>query len=178
MNWQDGCLQGEPVETRHKTLAEVAELFHDQAACQAMPPETLLYTVQVYRPQQDEGALAWGCTTLQPGRVGDEYFMTHGHFHARRDRSEFYATLSGQGALLLMDDARHTWLEPMQSGSLHFISGQFAHRVVNTGAEPLRFLACWAFDAGHDYEVIARRGFGARLLCRAAEPALVEDGRD
>ncbi len=110
--------------------------------------------------------------------MGDEYFLTHGHFHARRDRGEFYAALSGQGALLLMDDTRKTWLEPMQSGSLHFISGQLAHRVVNTGEEPLRFMACWPCDAGHDYEAIARRGFGARLLCRAGDPVLVEDGRE
>lgn len=179
VDWQDGSLRGEGVETRRKTLGDMRLLFDDQAAVQAMPDETLLYTVQAYRPPNAaEEALCWGCTVLQPGRVGDEYFMTHGHFHERRERAEVYATVAGRGALLLMDDARKTWLEPMQKGSVHFISGQLAHRVVNTGDEPLRFLACWPGDAGHDYEAIARLGFGARLRRRAGEPVLVEDGRD
>src|SRR3954451_18528047 len=41
--------------------------------------------------------LLFGATILQPGRIGDEYFMTRGHFHAREEASEIYLTLRGEG---------------------------------------------------------------------------------
>jgi glucose-6-phosphate isomerase len=48
---------------------------------------------------------------------------------------------------------------------VHFIPPRTAHRVANIGKSPLRFMACWPADAGHDYEIIRSRGFGSRLLC-------------
>jgi glucose-6-phosphate isomerase len=138
-----------------------------------------VYRVQVYQPAGEavEGALAWGNTFIQPGKVGDEYFMTKGHFHARRDRCEFYVTLEGTGALLLMDDQRRTWFQRMQPGSVHYIPGGTAHRVANTGATLLGFIACWPSDAGHDYETIASAGFSARLCEVDGAPTLVERPR-
>ena len=47
------------------------------------------------------------CTTrLHHGKVGDEYFMTKGHFHEIRDRSEVYLTTAGQGRLIMADRGR------------------------------------------------------------------------
>jgi glucose-6-phosphate isomerase len=72
-----------------------------------------------------------------------------------------------------MDDDRHTWSEPMSPGTLHYIDGRHAHRVANTGKEPLVFWACWASDAGYDYGTIAEHGFGARLVEQKGVPILV-----
>jgi hypothetical protein len=47
------------------------------------------------------GGLYWGTTFIQPGLVGDEYFMTKGHSHSLPDRAEYYITASGEGALIL-----------------------------------------------------------------------------
>jgi len=77
--------------------------------------------------------------------------MTHGHFHANPTRAEYYTTAQGEGRLLLMDRERKTWMEVMSPGSLHYIDGRYAHRVVNTGNVPLIFWACWPSDAGYDY---------------------------
>jgi glucose-6-phosphate isomerase len=99
--------------------------------------------------------------------------MTHGHFHADRTRAEYYATAAGHGMLMRMDDERKTWGEEMSPGSLHYISGQHAHRVVNTGDVPLIFWACWGSDAGYDYGSIREHGFGARVLQRSGKPAVV-----
>jgi glucose-6-phosphate isomerase len=178
VNWHDGSLQGEHISQSHKTFGQIAGLFQDQDAARRMDANTIVYTVQWVSPAAHEGALLWGNTTLEPGRVADEYFMTHGHFHQRRDRSEFYATISGEGALLLMDEARKTWFEPMTAGSLHYIAGNLAHRVANVGNIPLRLVACWHADAGHDYSEIAKNGFSARLLCRDGIPALVGEARE
>jgi glucose-6-phosphate isomerase len=65
----------------------------------------------------------------------------------------------------------------MKPGSLHYIPGRVAHRVVNTGSVPLRFVACWPSDAGHDYEIAGGKGLGARVLQRNGE-AVFEMTRD
>jgi glucose-6-phosphate isomerase len=103
--------------------------------------------------------------------------MTHGHFHHKRDRTEFYGTIEGEGALILMNETRETWMEVMSPGTLHFIPPYVAHRVANTGSGPLRFVACWPSDAGHDYEAIRKRGLGARMLNVQQKAELVRSDR-
>jgi glucose-6-phosphate isomerase len=61
----------------------------------------------------------------------------------------------------------------MSAGALLYIDGRHAHRVVNTGAAPLVFWACWPSDAGYDYASIAREGFGLRVMQRSGKPTLV-----
>lgn len=99
--------------------------------------------------------------------------MTRGHFHEKREAAEYYWGISGNGLLLLMDEDRSHRVEAVSPGSLHYIPGWTAHRVVNTGDEPLRFGACWPADAGHDYDTIARDGFSARIFCRDGVPVVV-----
>jgi glucose-6-phosphate isomerase, archaeal len=180
VDWQTGLLQpaAEVLESV-KTLGQLEGAFGDAPAWREMDPTTVVYRVQAWCPipEGTEGGLFWGNTVVQPGRVGEEYFMTHGHFHRQRDCAEYYATVAGEGALILMDEARKTWMEPMSPGSLHFIPGRVAHRVANVGRSPLHFVACWPSDAGHDYESIRRDGFGARLLEVNGIAKLVESGR-
>ena len=127
----------------------------------------------VTRNPGTEGGLFWGLTMLQPGKVGDEYFMTHGHFHANRKRAEFYGTVSGNGMLIQMNLERKTWGEAMSPGSLHYVHGENAHRIANTGSDPLIVWACWPTDAGYDYEMIADQGFSARLVERDGKPVFI-----
>jgi glucose-6-phosphate isomerase len=142
-----------------------------------MNPNQIVYRVQSFFPVAEgtDGGLFWGTTFLEPGRVGDEYFMTKGHFHSRRDRAEYYVTVAGSGALILMDETGRTWCEPMSSGSVHYVPAHAAHRVANTGETVLSFLACWPADAGHDYETILTRGFSARMLDVNGIPTLVAE---
>ncbi len=165
IDWNTAALSGAPVGCSVKKLSQMRNLFLDRERAAAMNPETQLYRVQYWLPVEEgtEGGLFWGTTVIEAGKVGDEYFMTHGHFHAARDRAEFYATVSGRGALILMDESRETWSEPMQPGSLHYIPGRTAHRVANTGGSELVFIGCWPSDAGHDYGAILEGGFGARV---------------
>lgn len=175
IDWGSGCLSGDGIQESVKTLGQLAGLFHDQSAWRSMDPSMEVYRVQFWKPAQDgkEGGLFWGTTVLQPGQVGDEYFMTHGHFHAIRDRAEYYATLRGTGALLMMEENGNTWSQTMTPGTVHYIPGCIAHRVSNTATEPLVFSACWPSDAGHDYTIIRTRGFGKRMVTRAGVPCLV-----
>jgi len=175
VDWSTGFLTGEGVETSVKKLGQLQGLFHDEAAWQSMDSGTEVYRVQFWRPVKDgtPGGLFWGSTEILPGRVGDEFFMTHGHFHLNRDRAEFYATIRGSGMLLLMSEDGVTWAERMRPGSVHYIPGRTGHRVANVGADSLVFVASWPSDAGHDYESVRTSGFSRRLVLRHGAPCLV-----
>ena len=175
LNWSHGGMTGEAVRESVKKLGDLKGIFRDEAAWRAMDPNQEVYRVRWWPAVApgEEGGLFWGVTVLQPGKVGDEYFMTHGHFHANRTRAEYYAAAQGSGMLVRMDAERRTWGESMSANTLHFIRGEHAHRVVNVGKEPLIFWACWGSDAGYDYEAIRRSGFGAVVVERDGKPAIV-----
>jgi glucose-6-phosphate isomerase len=178
VDWVTGALDVAGVRSSVKKLGQLKGVFGDQAAFAQMDPETVVYRVWWWEPVPPgtEGGLFWGTTEILPGRVGDEYFMTHGHLHAVRDRAEFYGTVAGEGMLVLRDENGKTWCEPMSPGSLHYIAGRVAHRTVNTGSVPLRFIASWPSDAGHDYGTIASEGLGARVIEKAGKAVLTRDG--
>ena len=173
----DASISGDGIVTGGRTIGELAGLFADESARAAMDPATPVYrTFATITPTNAaEGELLYSTTIIEPGKVGDEYFMTRGHFHARRNRGEFVMTLSGQGMLVLMDDDRRPRAELMAPGTLHLIGGAHAHRTVNTGSEPLRFFVVWPADTGHDYETIARDGFSVRVREADGTPRVVAE---
>jgi glucose-6-phosphate isomerase len=162
--------------SNYRKLKEVSSIFQDQEAIKQFSEETIAYTVQSWLPVADgtPGGLFFGATTIRQGKVGNEYFMTKGHFHSMGDRAEFYWGVQGKGMLILMDRDRKVWAEEVYPGSLHYIGGEIAHRLANTGDENLIVGACWPSDAGHDYEEIAVNGFAARLLEVDGKPTLVD----
>jgi len=176
LDLKDFSLKGEPITYQHRVLKDVASIFLDQDAIKKMPTETLVYHVQSWLPVDEgtRGGLSFGTSTILPGKVGNEYFMTKGHFHSLSDRAEFYWGVQGEGMLILMDRDRNTWAEEVYPGSLHYIGGEIAHRLANTGSEDLVVGACWPSDAGHDYQEIATNGFSARLLEVDNNPVLID----
>lgn len=176
VNWADGSLDVPGLRSSLKKLGQLKGLFADDAAFAQMDPESVIYRVWWWEPVAagTEGGLFWGTTEILPGKVGNEYFMTHGHQHANRDRAEFYGTVAGEGILLLCDE-NGPRCEPMRQGTLHYIPGHVSHRTVNTGNTPLRFIASWPSDAGHDYGAIATAGLGARVIEQNGRPVFVKD---
>ena len=177
-NLSDYHLKGETLIEQKRMIKELKGIYLDQSAFSEMDPDTIAYTVQSWLPvgEGTPGGLFFGVSTIMPGKVGNEYFMTKGHFHANSDRAEFYWGVQGQGMLIMMDRNRKTWAEVVYPGSLHYIGGEIAHRLANTGEVPLIVGACWPSDAGHDYGAIASHGFSARLMEREGKPALISEG--
>lgn len=173
-----GKLSGKDVLTSTKRLKDLRGVFKEEDVRKAMDPETVVYSVQAYLPVEEgkPGGLFFGNSTIYPGEVAGEYFMTRGHFHKVPDTAEYYWCITGEGLLLMMDEERHLRSEKMEPGSLHYIPGKTAHRVVNTGAEPLVFNACWPSDAGHDYTTIDVRGFSVRVLSVDGRPKIITEG--
>lgn len=170
-------LKGSPVERIDRKVRDLTDIFHDKTALHQLPPDRVIYEVASYFPvrHDTEGGLFYGITYIHPGVVGNEYFMTKGHFHRVRNRGEYYLTLEGEGMLILMDEQRRTWAEKMYPGSVHYIPGHVAHRTANTGDTVLSFSAVWPSDAGHDYATISEEGFSKILVSRDGIPTLIDN---
>ncbi len=157
-----------------RRLSDMHGMYADEAAEAALAEaDPLVYRVFQYDVPEETGQLLVCTTVLEPGKVGDEYFMTKGHFHLVRDRAEVYYGLRGTGWILMMtEDGRCSHIE-LRPGTVAYVPPFYAHRTVNTGSEQMVFLAVYPGDSGHDYDVIERRGFSARVLDRGG-PELVE----
>ncbi|RYZ17310.1 MAG: glucose-6-phosphate isomerase, partial [Sphingobacteriales bacterium] len=142
--------------------------------------EEVVYRVEACFPVAEgtEGGLFFGTSRIMAGQVGDEYFMTQGHFHQKPDRGEFYWGIQGEGVLLLMDADRNTRAEKVFPGSLHYIHAYIGHRLVNTGNTELTVGACWPSDAGHNYGEIREKGFSKGVFNRNGVPTLEDINKD
>jgi glucose-6-phosphate isomerase, archaeal len=172
-----GLLSGPEIIKIRRTIADLRGVFSNEELRQRMDPSIEVYRVSSFMPvgEGTPGGLFWGSTQIEPGTVGDEYFMTKGHFHERKEFGEFYITVAGSGALILMNEERVCRVEIMSPGTVHYIPGYTAHRVANTGSDTLSFLACWPSDAGHDYESIEKENFSARMRNIDGVPKLVSE---
>ncbi len=84
-------------------LSDMRGMYLDEAATEEAIEggDPLLYEVYQYDVPFETGQLLVVTSVIQPGKVGDEYYMTKGHFHEKEDRAEVYVGLRGQGYLLL-----------------------------------------------------------------------------
>ena len=179
INHNTGHLTGPEVTHSQRTIGGLAGYFADESARAARDQDKVVYRVEAFEPQPEgtEGAVCLATTFLEPGLVGDEYFLTRGHFHANQDRPELEVTISGCGVLVLMTRDRKPRTEEMSPGSVHHVPPGTAHRVANIGDLPLVFISYWASETGHDYAAIQREGFGVRIRCVDGKPEVVPYGR-
>ncbi|MEL0551105.1 MULTISPECIES: glucose-6-phosphate isomerase family protein [Enterobacteriaceae] len=161
--WASGALSNGPLLGKSTRIIDLAGIFADEQARQAMAGEQVVYDVEMFDTPSDEGELYTGVTHLYPGKVGNEYFMTRGHYHARREQGEVYFGLRGSGLLLQQNEQGQARLEKVSVGSVHIIPGFTAHRLINTGEDTLSALAVWPGVAGHDYASLVN-GFALRII--------------
>ena len=144
-----------------KRLADLAGLYADEAvfaeAC-ASHGERVVYRVEDRCPAEAHGGLIFGTTIMEPGVIGDEYFMTRGHIHARGNRPEIYYGERGSGVMLLESPWGAVRTIEIVPKVMVYVPPLWIHRSINTGAEPLVMSFCYPADSGQDYGVIARTG--------------------
>lgn len=170
-----GEIPGAPMVKRH--LHDLRGCFADAKAFDAAAAagNPLLYSVAAVEPAGGPGDLHYGVGLLMPGKVGDEYFMTKGHLHAWRPAAEFYFGLTGEGVMLLEDDATgESRLVPLQPNGVVYVPGHTAHRTMNVGKVPLTYLGAYPAKAGHDYSTIAQRNFRCVVVERDGQPVMIE----
>jgi glucose-6-phosphate isomerase len=119
---------------------------------------------------EEQGHLMYCISTLQPGLVGQEYFLTKGHYHTVPNTAEIYLCLRGEGYMVMKTEEGQFAVEPMQRGRMVYVPPYWAHRSVNTGGtEPLVSFCVYPAEAGHNYGDIAVQGFPKRLFSRQGE---------
>ena len=123
------------------------------------------------------GELISGITRLYAGKVGQEFFMTKGHYHAMLETGEIYYALQGQG-MMVMETPEGEWrVEPIAAGQVVYVPPRWAHRTVNTGTEKLLFFWVCPANAGHDYGTIAERGFRKVVIEVEGTPTMLDNPR-
>lgn len=140
--------------------------------------DVVVYEVRQFRRPVAEGELASGLSILHPGRVGDEYFMTKGHFHARLATAEVYYCLRGQG-FMVMENPEGDWaVEALCPGRVLHVPPRWAHRSVNASPdEDLVTFYVYPADAGHDYATIEEQGFRKLVVERQGQPSVIDNPR-
>ena len=156
-----------------RRLSDLEGLFRDQDAWRrdVEDGDRVVYQVSSSRVPEGPRELPQSITTILPGTCGGELYMTKGHQHPD-PQGEIYLGLAGTGGLLLHDGKRTEWVD-MAAGVVGYIPPGWAHRSVNTGNEPYRFLAVYPGSAGHDYGWVVEHGMGSRVMRTDAGHRLV-----
>ncbi|WP_417883018.1 glucose-6-phosphate isomerase family protein [Vibrio rumoiensis] len=164
INYQTGKIDAENVITKIATLSSLEGVFADEVKHIENVQDRVIYQVEMLPAQQAEGELNFGVSHIEPGLVGNEFHMTRGHIHQRKEQAEFYFGSQGEGLLLMQTEQGDVSIEKVFPGSIHHIPGFVAHRLINTGDTRLSALAVWPAIAGHNYEFLKEVGFKVRVL--------------
>ena len=163
-----------------RRLSSMEGQFSDQNAytAQLEDENTVLYEVyEIQRPEK-AGELLQGITVVHPGKIGNEYFMTKGHFHMVLETAEIYHCLRGEG-VMVMETPEGDWaVEELTPDKVLYVPPRWAHRSVNTGsqADMVTFFV-YPGNAGHDYGTIETQGFRKLMLEVNGRPKIVDNPR-
>jgi glucose-6-phosphate isomerase len=176
---QSGECLGNALRPETRRVSDMASMFSDTAAAEALvragdPSVYRFYSIDL---PEDPGMQTFGMTTLYPGKVGGEYFMTKGHFHTILDTAEAYYCISGHGCMMMETPEGEVSCKEFRAGSAIYVPGRWSHRSINTGTEPLIFFFVFRADAGHDYGSIEEKGYRRLLVERDGKPTLIDNPR-
>jgi glucose-6-phosphate isomerase len=166
-----------PIQRR---LSAMAGMYHDQGALRRMldGEDPLVYEFYDMGRPEEPSEVAFGTSITYPGRVGDEYFMTKGHFHMVLDTGEVYHCLRGHGYMLMESPEGDCEAREFLPGVAVYIPPRYAHRSINVSSgEPLVTFFAFRADAGHDYGSIETRGFRKLIVEREGRPRIIDNPR-
>ena len=163
-----------------RRLSAMAGQYADEAAFERMLAEDDVTLYEVYELKRPEvaGELLHGISIVHPGKVGEEFFMTKGHFHTVLETGEIYYCLKGRG-VMVMETPEGEWaVEELYPGRVLYVLPRWAHRSVNTGHdEDLVTFFVYPGNAGHDYGTIETQGFRKLVVERDGHMEVVDNPR-
>ena len=163
-----------------RNLSKMAGQYLDQAAYnkKLSDEDSLLYEVYELKRPEVAGEILHGISIVHPGKVGDEFYMTKGHYHTVLDTAEIYYTLKGEG-YMVMETPEGDWaVEKLSPDSVLYVPPRWAHRSVNVGSEEdLVMFFAYPGDAGHNYATIETQGFRKLILDVDGKAEIVDNPR-
>jgi glucose-6-phosphate isomerase len=163
-----------------RRLSALRGQFSDQAAYERMlaQEDTLLYEVYEIQRPHESGELLTGISIVHPGKVGSEFFMTKGHFHAVLDTAEVYLCMKGEG-FMVMENPQGEWrVEKLAPGKVLYVPPRWAHRSVCTARlEDLVTFFIYPGHSGHDYGTIEQQGFRKLVVEGEAGIEIIDNPR-
>ena len=156
----------ESASDKERYLSQMKNMYQDQEAVEEIlkHEDPLIYEFYELGCPERAGDLAFGTTMIHPGKIGNEYYMTKGHFHQIVDTAEVYYTLKGEGYMMLESLDGDWRVERMEKGKALYVPRGYAHRTINTGDEVLTAFYVFDADAGHDYGTIETKGY-RHIVC-------------
>jgi glucose-6-phosphate isomerase, archaeal len=157
-------------------LSDMAGRYANRAAEQQLlaSADPLIYRADEIVAPETRGELHTSVTVVFPGKVGDEYFMSKGHYQVDSAAVKVYLAIAGTGYLLMQNGQGDTMDVPMSPGTIAYCAAGWAQRTVNVGDEPFAYFKYWPADGGHDYDrVVAEGGFLKRVVERDGRPQVI-----
>jgi glucose-6-phosphate isomerase len=145
-----------------RTLTSLNGQFYDEQAYneQLASGDALIYEVYEFKRPEVAGELLFGVSVVHPGKVGNEFYMTKGHYHTVIETAEIYYCLKGEGIMVMEIPEGKTAIEAMTPGKVIYVAPRWAHRSICTSRqEDLVFFFVYPGNAGHDYGTIEKQGF-------------------
>ena len=164
-------------EPTRRLLSNMKGMYADDAAFDAKVKsnDELVYEFFELKLPETPGDLLFGTSIVYPGKVGNEYFMTKGHFHTILDTAEVYYCLRGKG-YMLMESPDGDWdAQLMTPGKAVYVPKRYAHRSINVGNEKLVTFFVFRADAGHDYGTIETKGYRKLIVEKDGKPVIVDN---
>jgi len=184
-NWDKGFIVdfdkttgiSETAKSTKRSLSQMKGMYADTAAQEKMVAEgdPMVYEFYELGAPENPGDIAFGASITYPGQVGDEYFMTKGHFHTILETAETYYTLSGEGYMLVENPEGDWDAFPLSPGKTVYVPKRYAHRSINTGFTPLVTFFAFRADAGHDYGTIEDKGYRKLIVNRNGKPEIIDN---
>ena len=162
-------------ESTKRYLSQMKDMYYDRETTKKIleTEDPLIYEFYELGFPERSGDIAFGTTILYPGTVGNEYYMTKGHFHTKLETAEVYYTLSGEGYMVMENPEGDTIERPLKKGEALYVPRCYAHRSVNTGKTPLVMFFAFDADAGHDYGTIETKGYHRMIVEKDGKPQII-----
>lgn len=164
--------------TRHLSGLQ-GQFLDDQAyETELRKSDALVYEVYEKKRPGVSGELLHGISIIHPGTIGNEYYMTKGHFHEELATAEIYYCLQGKGMMVMETLEGDCSVEAFSAGELVYVCPRWAHRSVNVSLEDdLVMLFVYPGNSGHDYGSIERQGFRKLVVARDGQPSIMDNPR-
>jgi glucose-6-phosphate isomerase, archaeal len=158
-----------PEATNHliRKASDMLGYYQDEEALQTIIEkwnDPIHYEVFEHPVPEEYGHLMYCISKLYPGKVGNEFFFTKGHYHTVELTAEIYLCLMGEGYMMMKTSDGKSEAVRMERGQMVYVPPYWAHRSINTGTVPLISFCVYPGDAGHNYGDIQEEGFPKRIF--------------